>query len=129
MKIEKSLVLIYDDKCSLCCGCMNWIKSHAIKEDIFEFIPCQSEERKNRFPEMREEACLDALHLVTPDERILVGDRSLPEILSRLRYFRWLAVFFKMPVISLLSYVVYRWLANNRYVISRTILPLTEEKV
>jgi predicted DCC family thiol-disulfide oxidoreductase YuxK len=129
MKIVKSIVLIYDAKCSLCCGCMNWIKSHAIKKDVFEFIPCQSVERKSRFPEIREEACLEALHLVTPDERVLVGDKSLPEILSRLRYFRWLAIFFKMPIVSLLSYVVYRRLANNRYIISRIILPLTQEKV
>lgn len=129
MKTEKPIVLIYDDKCSLCCGCMNWIKSHAIKEDVFEFIPCRSEERKSRFPEIREKACLEALHLITPDDRVIIGDRSLPEIISRLRYFRLSAVFFKMPVVNLLWYVIYRWLANNRYVISRTILPLTEEKV
>lgn len=122
-------VLIYDAECSLCCGCIIWIKSHAIEINSFEFIACQSEERKSRFPNIREEACLEALHLVTPDERILAGDKSLPEILGNLRYFRWLAIFFKIPVISLLSYIVYRWIANNRYIISRTILPLTREKI
>ncbi|MBC8552396.1 MAG: DUF393 domain-containing protein [Candidatus Brocadiales bacterium] len=108
---------------------MNWIKSHEIGTDTFEFIACQSEERKRRFPDTSEEACLEALHLVTPDGRILAGDKSLPEILCNLRYFRWLAIFFKMPVISLLSYFVYRRIANNRYIISQTILPLTREKV
>ncbi len=120
----KPTVLIYDAECSLCCGCMNWIKSHAIKKNTFEFISCQSEERKRRFPDIKQDACLEAFHLVTPDDRVLVGDKSLPEILSRLRYFRWLSVFFKMPIISLLFFAVYRWLANNRYVISKTILPL-----
>ena len=108
---------------------MNWIKSHAISKDVFEFIACQSEERKSRFPNIREEACLEALHLVTPDGRVLAGDKSLPEILCNLRYFRWLAIFFKIPVISLLSYFVYRWIANNRYIISQTILPLIQGKV
>ena len=125
----KPTALIYDAKCSLCCGCMNWIKSHAMGTDTFEFIPCQSKELKARFPNIGEEACLESLHLVTPDGRILAGDKSLPEILCNLRYFRWLAIFFKIPVISLLFFIIYRWLANNRYIISQTILPLTGEKV
>lgn len=125
----KPTILIYDAECSLCCGCMNWIKSHAMDTDTFEFIACQSEKRKSRFPDIREEACLEALHLVTPDGRILAGDKSLPEILCNLRYLRRLGIFFKMPVINLLSYFVYRWIANNRYIISQTILPLTREEV
>ncbi len=125
----KPTVLIYDASCSLCCGCMNWIKSHAISKDVFEFVACQSEERKSRFSNIREEACLEVLHLVTPDGRVLAGDKSLPEILCNLKYFKCLAIFFKMPVISLLSYFVYRRLANNRYIISQTILPLTRKKV
>ncbi len=66
---------------------------------------------------------------MTHDDRILVGDKSLPEILSQLRYFRLLSFLLKIPIISLLSYAVYRRIANNRYVISKTILPLTREKV
>ncbi len=83
----KPTVLIYDLNCSLCCGCMNWIKLHAMNTDTFEFIACQSEERKSRFPNIREETCLEALHLVTPDGRILTNDKTLPEILCNLRYF------------------------------------------
>ena len=128
-KQMKSTVLIYDAECSLCCGYMNWIKSHAMSTGTFEFIACQSEERKNRFPNIREDAYMDVLHLITPDGRVLTGDKSLPEILGNLRYFRWLAIFFRIPVISLLSYFVHRRIANNRYIISQTILPLTQEKV
>ncbi len=108
---------------------MNWIKSHALRKDTFEFISCQSVERKRRFPDIRQDLCLEAFHLVAPDEHVLVGDNSLPEILCRLRYFRWLAFLYKIPIVSLLFYAVYRWLANNRYVISKTILPLTQERV
>ncbi len=125
----KHTVLIYDAECSLCCGCMNWIKSYAVNIDTFEFVACQSEERKSRFPSIGEDACLEALHLVTPDGQILAGDKSLPEILYNLRYFRWLTIFFKIPVINLVPYFIYRRIANNRYIISRATLPLTEEKV
>ncbi len=96
---------------------------------MFEFVACQSEERKSRFPGIGEKACLDALHLVAPDGRILAGDKSLPEILCHLRYLRWLTIFFKIPVINLAPYFIYRWIANNRYIISRNTLPLTEEEV
>ena len=129
LKQVKSTILIYDAECSLCCGYMNWIKSHAMDMNTFEFIACQSEERKSRFPNIREEACTEALHLVTPDGRILAGDKPLPEILCNLRHFRWLAIFFRIPVFSLLSYFVHRRIANNRYIISQTLSPLTREKV
>lgn len=76
-------VLLYDDGCSLCCGCMRWLKSLAICSDAFEFIPCQSKERMSRFPTLSEKACMEALHMILPDGHILTGDKSLPEILIR----------------------------------------------
>jgi predicted DCC family thiol-disulfide oxidoreductase YuxK len=106
---------------------MKWIALHAIREDSFEFIPCQSAERRRRFPEMSDEVCLKSLQLVLSHNQILSGDIALPEILSRLRGFGWLAILFRVPVIKLLLHVVYHWIANNRYIISHTIKPLCEE--
>ena len=126
LKQVKSTILIYDAECSLCCGYMNWIKSHAIDTNTFEFIACQSEERKSRFPNIKRGSMYGGL---TPDGRILAGDKPLPEILCNLRHFRWLAIFFRIPVFSLLSYFVHRRIANNRYIISQTLSPLTREKV
>ena len=127
MRKIKKAVLIYDDRCSLCRGCMKWIELHAIQEDVFEFIPCQSEERKNRFPEITDKDCQKAFHIVLSNNKILVGDRALPEVLNRLKAYRWLSILFKMPIIKAFLYVVYRWVANNRFIISQTIKPLTEE--
>jgi len=67
--------------------------------------------------------------MVLPGGQILTGDKTLPEILIRLRYFRRLAVLFRIPVIRLFSYAAYRFIANNRYIISKTISPLTEEEI
>lgn len=120
-------VLIYDARCSLCRGCMKWIELHAVGEDAFEFIPCQSDERRRRFPEMTDETCLKSFQLVLPQNQILSGDKALPEILKRLKGFRWLSILFKTPVIRVFLYAIYRWVANNRYIISQTIKPLIEE--
>lgn len=127
MKKVGSAVLIYDDKCSLCRGCMKWIELHAIRGDIFEFVPCQSEERRCRFPEMADEACLQTFQLVLSHNQILSGKEALPEILLRLRGFRWLYVFCKLPISNACLLVVYRWVSNNRYIISQVIKPLIRE--
>ncbi|HEY4481690.1 MAG TPA: DUF393 domain-containing protein [Candidatus Brocadiaceae bacterium] len=123
----KAAVLIYDDRCSLCRGCMKWIELHAIEKNAFEFIQCQSEKRRNRFPEITDKACQKAFHIVLPNNRILAGDEALPEVLNRLKGYRWLSILFKMPIIKSFLYVVYRWVANNRFIISQTIKPLIVE--
>ena len=126
--MTKAVVLIYDAKCSLCCGCMRWIKQHARRSDDFEFIECQSETRSKKFPNIKLESCLNAFHLVTPDKQILTGNESLPEIVRRLRNLQWLAVLFKVPVINLILFVTYRFIANNRFIISKTIWPLMDNR-
>ena len=127
MRKTKTAILIYDDRCSLCRGCMKWIELHAIQEDVFEFVPCQSEERKNRFPEITDKDCQKAFYIVLPNNKILAGDKALPEVLNRLKGFRWLSILFLMPIIKSFLYVIYRRVADNRFIISQTIKPLVEE--
>ncbi|KAA0244014.1 MAG: DUF393 domain-containing protein [Candidatus Brocadia sp. AMX2] len=120
-------ILIYDARCSLCRGCIRWIELHAIRKDAFEFIPCQSDERRIRFQDITDEACLQSLHLVLSNNQFFFGEQVLPEIIKRLRGFRWLHLLFKMPISRVFLYTIYRWVANNRYIISQTIKPLIEE--
>src|SRR3972149_8893882 len=127
MRKTKTAILIYDDRCSLCRGCMKWIELHAIQEDAFEFVPCQSEERKNRFPEITDKACQKSFHIVLPNNKILAGDKALPEGLNRLKGFRWLSILFLMPIIKSFLYVIYCRVSGNRFIISQTIKPLVEE--
>ncbi|MGQ3683693.1 MAG: thiol-disulfide oxidoreductase DCC family protein [Candidatus Loosdrechtia sp.] len=124
MKDKGSVIIIYDDSCCLCRGCIKWIELHALRRDIFEFLSCQSEERQNRFPEISEDACLQSLHVILPDRKIITGDMIVPEIVNRLRGFRWFSCLFKIPVIKVLFYEIYRWIAQNRYIISKTLWPL-----
>ena len=124
MKGKGSVVLIYDYKCSLCRGCMKWIELHAIQKDIFEFIPCQSEERRNRFPQLSDEICMQSIQLILSEGQILSGNKVLPEVVRRLKGFAWLYIFFKLPVINTILYAIYYCIANNRYIISHTIKPL-----
>ena len=108
------VALIYDGGCPLCRGGMRWVERRALRGQ-FEFIPCRSPERRQRFPWMADETCLEAMHLVFPDGRVLAGDRAIPEILRRLRGWRWLAGLFDLPGARWLAPRLYRWVARHRY--------------
>ena len=110
-------VLIYDGACGLCRGGVSWISRRAVR-GYFEFLPCQAPERRVRYPWMRNETCLEAMQLILPDGRLLAGDAAIPEILRRLRGWRWLAALFRLPGVELLAPRLYAWVARHRYQIS-----------
>jgi len=110
-------VLIYDRECSLCHRGMEWVSRRALPGE-FEFIPCQSAERRERFPWMAEEVCLQAIQLILPDGEVLGGHAAIPEILRRLRGWRWVALLFRIPGMRWLAPQLYQWVAHHRYAIS-----------
>lgn len=114
----KTPVLIYDAQCRFCEGGISWITQRARPGEI-EFLPSQSPERKRRYPDLTDEDCQEGMLLFLPDGSIQRGDQGLPEILRRLRGWRWLALVFRLPIAGFLSRKVYSWAARNRYAISR----------
>ena len=97
---------------------MDWVRSRAIPGTL-EFVPCQSEERLRLLPDSEDERCLRAVLLVLPDGRILEGEETIPEILDHTRRWRWLSRVFRIPGADRLSGPVYRWVAQNRFALSR----------
>ncbi len=116
------VVLIYDGECPLCQGGMRWVKRHALP-DQFEFVTCQSPERRARFSWMPEESCMEAIQLVLPDGEVLAGDAAISEILRRLRGWRWLARLFEIPGMRWLAPRLYQWVARHRYAMSCALSP------
>jgi predicted DCC family thiol-disulfide oxidoreductase YuxK len=101
----------------MCCAARDWIARHAVT-GAFEFVPCQSEERARRFPQISEERCMSAMQLVFEDGRIYSGDAALPHICLGLRKWRWVARILRVPPVSLVSPVVYRFIAKRRQMFS-----------
>jgi predicted DCC family thiol-disulfide oxidoreductase YuxK len=58
------------------------------------------------------------MQLILPDGRLLAGDAAIPEILRRLRGWRWLALLFRLPGVEILAPRLYAWVARHRYEIS-----------
>ncbi len=106
-------VLIHDGECSVCRSAVEWIRRRCTP-DTFEFLSCHAEELPRRFPHIEKSACLEAMHLILPDGRILAGEQAVPEILWRLQGWRWASALFRLPGAGTLSRFLYRWFAARR---------------
>jgi predicted DCC family thiol-disulfide oxidoreductase YuxK len=114
MKEKTRAALIYDSTCPICSSTVAWIEENE-KEGSFEMVPCQSAELDKRFPDVKRDKCMKAMHLVLPDGKILGGEQALPEIFTRLRRYQPVALLFKLPGTKVLSRIFYRWFADRRY--------------
>jgi len=112
-EIERA-VLIYDGKCPVCAATVKWIRENEIS-DSFEMISCQSDQRRSQHPEVNRADCMQAMHLVLPDGTVLIGERALPDILARVKVYRFAAPLLKLPGTAIISRVAYRWFAERRY--------------
>ena len=118
-------VLIYDGACPLCRSSVRLVTGRARSGEL-ELLPLQAPERAARYPELSEEACRQAMHLVLPDGRVVAGSEALPEALARLRGLRWLSHAFGIPGVKPLARHVYQWVSHNRYALSRVLEVLTK---
>jgi len=114
IKEKTRATLIYDGACPICSSTVAWIEENE-EEGSFEMVPCQSEALDRRFPDVKRDKCMKAMHLALPDGRILDGEHALPEIFARLRRYRPVALLLKLPGTMVLSRIFYRWFADRRY--------------
>jgi predicted DCC family thiol-disulfide oxidoreductase YuxK len=115
---SEKAVLIYDRSCPICSNTVAWIKEHEQK-DAFEMLPCQSEDRKKRYPFLDETVCMQALQLVLSGDNVLAGEKALPEIFKRLKRYHAAAGLFKLPGSNMIARAFYRWFADRRYFIAK----------
>jgi len=114
----QQVILVYDDSCPVCRATQAWVMKRALPGKIRP-VPCQSEERSRRCPQIPEADCMRAIHLVLPDGRVLAGDRALPFLFRMLKGWRWVAALLELPLVRLVSPGAYAWFAANRYAIAR----------
>lgn len=117
-------VLIYDGECPLCRGSVRLVQS-SVRSGELELLPFQAPDRATRYPELTEEACQQGIQLVLPDGRAVAGSEAVPETLARLRGWRWLSHVLRTPGVKLLVRYLYRWIARNRYTLSRVLASLS----
>ena len=111
-------VLIYDGTCGLCQGGRLVDLAPRRPRATSSSCPARRPSGAPAIPWMDERACLQAMQLILPDGRVLAGDAAIPEILRRMRGWRWLAWAFRLPGIEVLGPLLYGWVARHRYQIS-----------
>ena len=121
-------VLIYDGDCPVCRKAIEWIRKNS-KEDAFEMLSFQSGEVTERFPFIKKEASMQAIQLVLPDDKVLSGEKAIPEILKRLKRYNSITKLLSLPGAGIFTRIFYRWFAGRRYHIARVLFPDKERKV
>ena len=58
------------------------------------------------------------MQLVLADGRVLEGEEALPQLLKLMRGWRGLAWVLRLPVLSWVAPMAYRWVARNRHALS-----------
>jgi predicted DCC family thiol-disulfide oxidoreductase YuxK len=116
-------VLIYDGDCAMCRASALWLMRRALVSDRLEILPCRSAPRRARYPQITDEACMTAMQLVLPDGRVLAGADAVPELLRRLRGWRWVASIFGLPPVLPVTRRLYAWVARQRMKLSCGIRP------
>jgi len=86
--------------------------------DQLEILPCRSPVRRERYPQISDADCMNAMQLVLTDGRILSGADAAPEILRRIPRWRWLSRAFALPGARPLSRRAYAWMARYRMKLS-----------
>jgi predicted DCC family thiol-disulfide oxidoreductase YuxK len=102
----------------MCRASALWIMRRALSSGTLEILPCRSGVRRQRFPQVAEDACMTAMQLVLPDGRVLSGADAVPQLLRRIRGWGWVAGVFALPGIRPIARRLYAWVASNRMRIS-----------
>ena len=107
-------VILYDGRCRFCTSgarrLESWMRRGAVERADF-----QQPEVLARFPGLSYEACMERLHLVTPDGRIFGGAEAIVQALATRRVLGRLAYLYYLPGLRWLLDRLYGIIAANRY--------------
>lgn len=113
------VTVLYDGYCVLCRQSLNtirwldWLR-------VVEPLDAQDQTAvSERYPQLNHDALMGAIHLVTPDQRVLVGFFAM-RYLARYLPLLWLILpLLYLPGMNWLGPKLYGWVARRRYLINR----------
>ena len=111
--------MIYDGQCVLCRQSLKMIQRLDWLHRVEPLDLQDQEQVKERYPELEHEALMGAIHVVTPDERVLVGFFGM-RYLMRFLPLAWLMLpLVYLPGMNWLGPRIYGWIAKRRYRINK----------
>ncbi|MBZ5596213.1 MAG: DCC1-like thiol-disulfide oxidoreductase family protein [Acidobacteriia bacterium] len=109
--------VFYDDQCEICQAGVSWLRllDRGGRTECLGIHP----ETIAPHPALAIDRCLQELHVVTPDERVLTGWDAVAR-LARLSPFTWMiGAVGAVPPFRWIGRLVYRLVAANRYALSK----------
>ena len=107
-------VILYDGRCPFCTRQSRRLAWLA-RPELVETASFQEPGVLDRFPGLTHEACMKAMHLVTPDGRVFLGAEAIVQALATRRLFAWVAPVYYLPGLRQLFSGLYAFIAANRY--------------
>jgi glyoxylase-like metal-dependent hydrolase (beta-lactamase superfamily II)/predicted DCC family thiol-disulfide oxidoreductase YuxK len=110
--------VIYDEQCEICQAGVSWLKvldhnarvvCHPIDADVLAAI----------HPDLTVDACLQELHVVTPERKIIRGADAVAELARLFPQTRLLGAAAGLPGLREVARELYRLVAHNRYALSK----------
>ena len=109
--------VFFDDQCEICQAGVSWLRllDRKSRTDCIGIHP----ENLAAYPSLAIDRCLQELHVVAPDGRVLTGWDAVAR-LARLSPFTWLiGAVGAVPPFRWLCRLLYRLVATNRYALSK----------
>src|SRR5690606_27529384 len=111
-------ILLFDSDCPMCIfqsrflGWLDWFS-------VVEMLPLKEARAADLAPGITREDLLEAIHCITPDDRIYRGARAIRFLGLRLPVLIPLGLFLWIPGVIRVAELVYAWISRNRHLLSR----------
>jgi predicted DCC family thiol-disulfide oxidoreductase YuxK len=116
-------IVVYDGECPYCRKQVGKMKRHDVDE-VFDYVPRQTEDLEQRFPKLAEGDFNTGLRLIETDGTIFVASDAIYHIARRLRGWRNWTWLYRVPGLKQLLRAIYAWIARNRSKLG----PCTDER-
>src|SRR5438034_5948873 len=117
----KRLYVLFDAQCELCVRCRNWLMKQAAFVPLV-FIALQSDEARQRFPEIEKLRPNEQLLVISDDGSVYRGANAWIMCLWVLENYREHAQRLAHPVLLPLAKLVCELLSRNRFFLSDALL-------
>ena len=109
------IAVLYDGGCGFCTTTVSWLRRLDWRVRLCPIdIHAAWEQLEVRYPGVRRDACLEAMHVVQADGRITAGFDGFRTLAWAVPLLAPIAPLLYVPGVPQLGRVVYRWVAAHR---------------
>ena len=116
----RALTVLYDPACGLCRRAHEWLREQPKIVELI-FIPCKSEEARQRYPQLNHELTQKDLTVVSDEGAVYFGSKAWLMVLWALCRYREWAYRLSSPELLPTTKRVVSLISQNRYQIGRVV--------